>query len=477
MLLTNLLKNVEKYMMIGNDINIRHLSHCSSLCVKDTLFFAIDGTKEDGAKYVEEAIECGAIAVVTNKRLKVNIAQIIVDDVRETMSLIAKAFYHNASDKLKIIGIVGTNGKTTSSFIIKNILTFAGFTVGVVGTNGVYIDNNRISEDLTTPDPIDLHKYLDIMKKAKVDYVIMEVSAHAIDLKKIKGIRFKVGLYTNISNEHLDYFGTMKNYTKCKLSFFNNDIVDEAVYNIDDDYGVELARNYNVPNITYGLDSPSNTFAIDIVESIDGTKFIVNSLDSIFKIDTKLLGKHNVYNILGAMSVCKLLNINDKYIELGVNTIDKIDGRCNVIRVNNNYVIIDFAHTPDGFEKILSTIRGVCKGKVITLFGCVGYSDTRKRSIMGNVASRYSDYIILTSDNPGDTDIKKINRDIKSGFKKYKNYIEIDDRRDAIKYGLGLLCSSDVLVLLGKGGEHKQIIMNEIFKYNEEEVVNNLING
>ncbi len=478
MKVSKLLNDVEKFLLIGEDVDVTSLSNKSKGCKKNCLFFCIDGINNDGSKFVQEAILNGAVCVVSNKKLKVNVTQVIVDDVRSCMSLIAKNFYGNACDKLKIIGITGTNGKTTSSFIIQHILNVAGFSVGVIGTNGVFIDNKLISEDLTTPDPIELHYYFKEMKKSNCDFVIMEASAHAICLKKLVGIKFRVGLFTNITNEHLDFFGNMKNYSKCKLSFFKKENVDEAVFNVDNAYGRLLAKLNQIPNITYGIYNPSNTFAINIETSFNGSKFFVNSLDSIFDIKTNLIGEHNVYNILGAISVCKLLNIRDEYILKGVNTLLQVDGRCNVTKLNNNnYIIVDFAHTPDGFEKILGVFRKLVKGKLITIFGCVEYSDTKKRVLMGKVASAYSDYIILTADNPNNTSVFKINRDIKAGFKKFKNYTEIEDRKKAIEYGISLLCKNDALIILGKGGEHKQLIMGNAIKYNEQEVVNNLLNS
>lgn len=476
MKVSKLVSNVQKYLLIGEDVDVTSLSNKSKGCKKNCLFFCIDGINNNGVKFVNEAIENGATCVITSKKLKINVTQIIVDDVRECMSKISKTFYGNACDKLKIIGITGTNGKTTSSFIIQHILNVAGFSVGVIGTNGVFIDNKLISEDLTTPDPIELHYYFKEMKKQNCDFVIMEASAHAIYLKKLVGINFRVGLFTNITNEHLDFFGSMKNYAKCKLSFFNKENIKEAVYNVDSAYGRLLAKLNEIPSITYGIYNPSNTFAINIETSFNGSKFVVNALDTIFKIDTKLIGEHNVYNILGAISVCKLLNIRDEYIEQGVNSLLQVDGRCNVTKLNNNnYIIVDFAHTPDGFEKILGVFRKLVKGKLITIFGCVEYSDVKKRVLMGKVASNYSDYIILTSDNPNNTSVFKINRDIKAGFKRFKNYTEIEDRKKAIEYGISLLCKNDALLILGKGGEHKQVVMGNVLKYNEQEVVNNLL--
>ncbi len=476
MKLVNLLNGLDKYMFIGNDVEIKHLSNKSGGCKNDTLFFCINGINNCGYNFVEDAIKNGASAIVTDKKLKVNATQIIVDDVRYAMSKISKIFYGECCDKLKIIGITGTNGKTTSSFIIKHILNVAGFKVGIIGTNGVYIDNKLISEDLTTPDPIDLHYYFKRMVNAKVDFCIMEVSAHAIDLKKIVGVKFRVGMFTNITNEHLDYFGNMRNYARTKLSLFTKEYVDEAVVNVDNSYGKLIAKMNTVPSVTYGIYNPSNSFAINMETSFLGSKFVVNALDSIFNIETTLIGEHNIYNILGAISVCKLLNIRDELIELGVNSLKQVDGRCNVTKLNNNnYVIVDFAHTPDGFENVLKVFRKLVKGKLITIFGCVEYSDIKKRIMMGKIASNYSDYIILTADNPNNTLVSKINRDIKAGFKKFKNYIEIEDRKKAIEYGFGLLCKNDAVLILGKGGETKQLILGKSIRYNEQEVVNNLL--
>lgn len=475
MRLSNLIVDIEKYIFIGEDVDINNLSHNSKNCTSGTLYFAISGTTYNGKDYVEEAISNGAVAIITESKLDINIPQVIVDNVRKSMAYISKAFYGNACDKLKIIGIVGTNGKTTSSYILKHILEFGKHKVGVIGTNGVYIGNKYIEEELTTPDPINLHNYFLRMLKSKVEYVIMEVSAHAIDLYKIAGIKFDVGLYTNISNEHLDYFGTMENYANCKMKFFDELYINEAVINIDDDYGIKIARMNAVPSITYGIHNPANTFAVNIDMSLYGTKFVVNILDEIFDINTKLIGVHNVYNILGAISVCKILGVDNDVISNGISVLQKVDGRCNIIKRGSNYIVIDFAHTPDGFENILSTIKSFANGKVVTVFGCVGYSDSIKRSLMGEVASKYSDFVILTADNPNYAQVSSINNDIKKGFDKFESYIEIEDRVEAIKFGLGMLCKSDVLVLLGKGGERKQVINGEAIEYNELQIVNNLL--
>ena len=476
MRLVDLIEDIDKYLYIGEDVEISHLSHHSDLCEMGSLFFAIEGTKINGTKYIESAISNGAVAVVTSKKLKVNIPQVIVDNVRLAMAIISKKFYDNACDRLKIIGIVGTNGKTTSSYLIKNILAVSGFSVGLIGTNGIYIDNNRIAEDLTTPDPIDIHRYISYMVESGVDYCIMEVSAHAIDLYKVAGIKFKVGLYTNISNEHLDYFVSMKNYINCKKKFFDSRYIEEAVINVDDEVGMSIAKKNSIPCVTYGMYNPSNTFAVNVVSNINGSKFVVNALDSIISIETSLIGEYNVYNILGAISVCKLLSIRDENIECGIRSLENIEGRCNITKIkNNNYIVIDFAHTPDGMENILSVLRRMSKGKIVTIFGCVDYSDTKKRSLMGQVASKYSDYIILTSDNPNFADVKTINKDIKYGFHKFKNYTEIEDRVEAIRYGMSMLCQDDMLVILGKGGEKKQVVCGEKLEYNEQKIVNNLL--
>lgn len=478
MKITTLLKNVSFVEIIGDDVNIKHISNKSTSCKKQSLFFCIIGVDHKGSDYLDEAIQNGAVAVVTSKKIKTNITQIVVQNVRSDMAIIAGNFYNNPSKKLKVIGITGTNGKTTSSFIIKNILEVAGFKVCIIGTNGVFIDNKLINQELTTPDPIELNQYFNQMIKQNLDYCIMEVSAHAIALNKIEGIYFRVGMFTNLTNEHLDFFGNMKNYAKCKMSFFDPKHMQEAVVNVDETYGREIAKRNAIPCVSYGVYNPCNSFAIKIETSLQGSQFFANVLDSLMDIKTNLIGEHNVYNILGAMSVCKLLSIRDEIIEKGVENCPEIDGRFNVIKLNNNnHIIIDFAHTPDGFEKILSLLRRLVKGKLVTLFGCVEYSDTKKRTLMGKIARMYSDYILLTADNPNNTSVLKINKDIKAGFKKFKNYTEFENRCEAITYGIGMLCKNDALVLLGKGGENKQVLFGEKTPYNEREIVNNLLNN
>lgn len=458
------------------DVNINSLFHSSKDCERNSLYFCITGTKVDGHNYADEAIKNGAVALIVEKYLPVDVPQILVQNTRIAMSQIANNFYDKSAEKLKIILIVGTNGKTTTSMILAKILRTCGKSVGVVGTNGVYFDEElSLPCDLTTPDPIEMHYIFSQLVAFKIEYVIIEASAHAIFLNKLYGIKSLIGIFTNITNEHLDFFGTMENYASVKMNFFNEDSMENAIINIDDKYGKELADKIKIPYLTYGIFNPSNTFAVDIKTSMKGTSFIVNSDDTLLKINTKLVGDFNVYNILAGITAGLMLGCKVECIEKALKKLERVDGRFNVYELPNNIkIIIDFAHTPDGFEKTLSLVKLLRKGRIITLFGCVEYSDSNKRKLMGEVADKYSDYLVLTADNPNKTSVQEISKDIVAGIKKCK-YEIIEDRKVAISKAFGELIKNDTLVLLGKGAEKHQKINGILMDYSDIDVVKNLL--
>ncbi len=476
--LSQLLENVQVLSKQNfKDVNINSLFHSSKDCERNSLYFCITGTKVNGHDFASEAIENGAVALVVEKFLPYDIPQILVPNTRIAMSQIAKNFYDKASDKLKIVSIVGTNGKTTTSMILAKILRTCGKSVGVIGTNGVFFDEElSLPCDLTTPDPIEMHYIFSQLVAFKIEYVIIEASAHAIFLNKLYGVKSEIGIFTNISNEHLDFFGSMENYSNVKLNFFNETNMKNAIVNIDDKYGKELINKLKIPYLTYGIFNPSNTFAVNIKTSMKGTSFIANSNDVLLKINTKLVGDFNVYNILAGITAGLMLNCNVSCIEKALKELERVDGRFNVFELNNNIkVIIDFAHTPDGFEKTLSLVKMLRKGRIITLFGCVEYADKNKRKLMGEVADKYSDYLVLTADNPNNTSVEEISKDIVAGIKKCK-YEIIEDRETAIKSAFDGLLKNDTLVLLGKGAEKYQKIKGNLVDYSDVDVVKKLLN-
>lgn len=469
--------------LIGDDgeivgdknVEINSLTFKSAEVKKGSLYFCLKGENFDGHNFAREVSSLGASAIVVEKLQQVNIPQVLVKNTRSALSKFCAKFYQNPEKSLKFIGITGTNGKTTSTFIIKSILKEAGYKVGVIGTQGKFINGRSYKTNLTTPDPTELFATLRKMVDMKVDYVVMEASAHAIYLNKLDGITFEVGVITNITQDHLDFFNTMKHYEKTKISFLNSKHVKTAVVNIDDSRIRNNLSKINVPTISYGLNNPSDVFALDIEKSLSCSKFVVNALDSVFKVECNLVGQFNVYNILAGISTCYALGVNEKTIIRGLKKVKAPLGRFSVINLSKDItVIIDFAHTPDGMENVLKTIKDVYFEKLICVFGCGGNRDTGKRSIMGSIAEKYSNYVVITSDNPRFEDPSKILDDIEKGMKK-DNHIKIVDRREAIKYALTLVQDGGVIALLGKGAELYQDINGVKTPYNDFEEIEKIL--
>ena len=475
MRLKNILKDVETTKTYGyKNCNIKSITHVSKDVEKDGMFICLSGQNFDGNDYAMEAIKNGAKCIVTEVDKEIlGVTTIVVKNIRLVMSIIAKNFFNRCVDDLKVIGIVGTSGKTTTSLIIAQILSQNDKNIGVIGTNGIFIGNIKISNKFTTPDPLDLHYIFFQMKSLGVKTVIMEVSAQAIALSKVYGINFDVCVFTNISNEHMDFFGSMEKYARCKMDFFDKKNMKECVVNIDDFYGRELAYKTNVPCISIGVLSPANSFAIEIDTTLDCLRFTANILDDIIPVKTRLVGDYNVYNILSALTVCKLLGVEESVLKSGVNNLEQIPGRLHVFEKNDKKVIVDFAHTPDSFEKTLSFVKRFASGKLITIFGCVGYSDQAKRIEMGKIASKYSDRIIITTDNRDRVPFDEIAKDVAIGIDKAFDYVE--NRKEAIEFGYNLLKSNDILCVLGKGAEDFQKIDGERIAYSDIDEVKRVL--
>lgn len=478
MKLSTLLNGIQYVSNNYVDVEISDLTHNSKNVKTGSLFFALCDGKHDGREYIQEAISCGAVAIVYSGKVDFdcmqNVVLINVADVRFAMSMLARNYFGRPDEKLCMIGVVGSNGKTTTSTIIYDVLHYAGKSVGLVGTNGVQFCDQIFDTGMTTPDPIELHSYLSQMLLCGVEYVIMEVSAHAIFYQKIAGMKFDIGVFTNISNEHLDFFGDMDNYAHVKKSFFSANYVKECVINIDDDLGMEIAYDSDVPCVSCGLTRPANIFAVDIVTSFDKMTFVVNAFDDILRIKSHLIGDYNVYNIMASIGVCRLLGLDDNTITQNIKKIEHVDGRWQVFNCQNDKkVVVDFAHTPDGFENVLSLVKSLRRGKITTIFGCVGYSDSEKRTKMGEVASKYSDKIVITTDNICDADFKNVADDILKNVS--CEYKIIENRKQAIIECFSQMVGAETLVVLGKGNEKYQKIGDKKIPYSDIDVVQSLI--
>ncbi len=422
---------------------------------KGSLYVAIEGRTHDGHDYIKEAIYNGAVAVVAESYIEdIEIPFFIVSDSRKAYALMCKNFFDNPQRELKIIGITGTNGKTTVSYIIDAILKRSGYKTGVIGTLKYIVGDEEQDANLTTPDPFELYGLLRKMADNGVNYVTMEISAHALYLSKIYGLKTAVSIFTNLSQDHLDFFETMDEYKKAKKILFSPEFTGVAVINADDPAGQEIIRDTECLKLSYGLKEPSDAFAINCNFNNEGVKFILNVCDEIIEVNSKLYGEFNLYNTLAAATCAKILSIPLETVAQTMHEMKEVSGRFNVVKRGQKTVIIDYAHTPDGLKNVLTAARALTEGKLICVFGCGGNRDTLKRPIMGEIAAASSDFVVVTSDNPRLENPYDIMSQIEKGVKKHTNdYVMIVDRESAIEYALSIASSKDLVVIAGKGAE------------------------
>lgn len=476
MLLDELIKGVEVIKVKGKrNLQIESVIIDSNLTSVNSLFVCISGYGYDGHSFVSQAERYGAVAVVTEKEIETSLTQIIVANSRKAISIIAKKFYSNVADEMKIIGVTGTNGKTTTANLIYNVLKDSGVKCGCIGTLGVSYNDKFIEPTLTTPDPLELHKYLYQMNSEGIDTVVMEVSAHAIYLDKIEGLKFKVGIFTNCTQDHLDFFKDIEEYERAKLKFFDKNFVEYVVTNSDDEVGRKILEK-NSGAVSYGIENPSDVFAIEIKEKTSGTQFIINLFDLIYKVDLRLIGIFNVYNALATATVCALLGIKAKNVISSLQTIDGISGRLENVYKGEFNVFVDYAHTPDGLLKVLKSLRSISKKRLICVFGCGGNRDAKKRFKMGEISGEFADLTIITTDNPRFEEPMDIICEIEKGLlTKSKNYVIIQDRSQAINYALNNAKLGDTILIAGKGCERYQEILGIKHLYNDKDTVKDFV--
>jgi UDP-N-acetylmuramoyl-L-alanyl-D-glutamate--2,6-diaminopimelate ligase len=505
MRLKKLLAGLNVQIFSGEDIEITGLYHNSKSVKPGGLYFALKNND-----YVGDAVTNGAVAVVTAEQCY-GVSCAMTDDPRLVMALASKRFYKNVADKMKIIGVVGTNGKTTTAYMVKHILeTAAGRRVGFIGTTGIFGAGGEFDgvTGLTTPDPIDLHRALYQMYKNKIRTVVMEVSAHAIHYKKVAGIKFAGAVWTNISQDHLDFFNCFDDYKNAKISFFRDTKIKFAVINADDEYGEEIYRALSPKTkaITYSIGSRSGIWpyeirpacsaarisADNIILSGGGSDFTVNVLGPVH---IPICGEFNVYNALSAAAVALRLGVKPDKIKSALNSMAQVPGRFNTYDVNGVTVIIDYAHTPDGLQKILTSARALLPdggiNKLICVFGCGGDRDRSKRPIMGRISAEAADFTVITSDNPRTEDPDAIIAEIERGIntadvaaviddmleKTGGKYTKITDRTEAIKHAVSSAKPGDIVVIAGKGHEYCMDINGAKIPYSDAEVVDTIIHG
>ncbi len=464
----------KKWLEEHEDTDITGIAYDSRNVLPGNVFVCIKGFETDGHKFAQMAVKNGASVIVAEEKIDVDVPVWYVENSRTEIAEMACKYYDNPSKKFRLVGITGTNGKTTITYLIKSIVEAAGMRAGVIGTNQNIIGDKVLvtqSTTPTTPNALELQQLFAEMAESDAECVVMEVSSHALELERVHGCQFDVGVFTNLTRDHLDFHKTMENYLKAKAKLF--DISNKGVVNFDDNGGKKIAENAPCDIIKVGLREGCDITAKNISITARGTDFEVDYNGKTYPVHIVIPGKFSVYNAICAMGAAIQLGIDMDTIIKGLVNAGGVVGRVEVVPTDTDYtVIIDYAHTPDGLENIISTVQDFAKGDVITLFGCGGDRDNTKRPIMGEIAGKLSDFSIITSDNPRTEDPAAIVNEIEEGMKKTDGkYTVIVDRREAIGYALDHAKKDDVIILAGKGQETYQIIGKEKHDFDERAVV------
>lgn len=474
----DLLNNLDFSIISGElDININKIVYDNRKIEPGDVFFCIKGFKTDGHNFAEAAIAAGASAIVCQdviEGLDTCCTVIKVENTRKALAIAASNYYGEPSKKLKIIGITGTNGKTTSTFMMKAILEEAGYKVGLIGTIVNYIGDRKIVSQRTTPESLELHQMFKEMVDNKVTHCVMEVSSHSLALHRVHGIEFSEAIFTNLTQDHLDFHETFENYYNAKLLLFKNSRV--SIVNIDSEYGKRILNDVTNEKVIYGLNEHSLLSAENIIMHSNGIEFDLTYRGETVPVYLNIPGRYNIYNALGSATACVMEGATLSDVKRALDKIF-VPGRCEIVTKGYNLgfeVIIDYAHSPDSLENILKTAREFTKGRLITVFGCGGDRDKGKRSIMGKIASQHSDLVIVTSDNPRTEEPMDIIKDILNGIEN-NNYEVVENRKDAIKRAIKLAVPKDVIVVAGKGHEDYQELKNGKIHFDEREVIGEAI--
>lgn len=483
MILKSLLKGLDYEVIKGNEESkVQNIRYDNRKIEQGDAFVCVKGFKVDGHSFIGDAIKKGANVLIVQEDVSVqeDITIIKVRDTRKALAIMSSNYFGNPKDKLKIIGITGTNGKTTSAFIIKSILEKAGFMTGLIGTIANYIGNKKVDAVRTTPESYELHELFKNMVDAGVEYCVMEVSSHSLDLDRVYGVQFEEGIFTNLTRDHLDFHKTFENYYNAKFKLFERS--NHSIINLDDPYGANIVKDIEERGVktkvsTFSIEKESDFKAFEIKSHSNGSEFKVN-LEKVEEFYINIPGEYNIYNSLGCIICAHNLNIPMDKIKEGLSDV-VIPGRCELVAKEKNLpysIIIDYAHTPDGLENVLTTVKAFTKNRMISVFGCGGDRDKVKRPQMGKIGCELSDIVIITSDNPRSEEPMDIINDIVKPLN-YDNFVIEVNRKEAIRKAMNMALEGDVIVIAGKGHETYQILKDETIHFDEREVVYDILEG
>ena len=463
-------------------LDVQAISCDSRKVTKDALFVALQGGQHNGLEFIKDAIRNGASVVVSSERMNVQRAAypkvcfLTADDPKEFLDAATRRLYGNPSSEVKTIGITGTNGKTTVSYLIESILGASGHKSGVIGTVNYRIAGEIMPSLNTTPDFVFNQHFLSLLVKKHIPYCAMEVSSHALDQHRVQFINFRTAVFTNLTSDHLDYHKSRERYFAAKAQLFTQlEPKGIAIINIDDVYGRQLCTMTDANVITYGITHQADVMAQDVHMSFAGNRFFIMHGGQEIEIKAKLIGKFNIYNMLAAAAACMAEGIPLGIVKKGIERLEFVPGRLETVALGQDFpVFIDYAHTEDALENVLTTIHEVSKARIILVFGCGGDRDKSKRPLMGKVAGRLADIAIVTSDNPRSEPPQSIIDQIISGFQKNNYKIEVN-RKAAIYQALAMAGQGDLVLIAGKGHEDYQILVDKKIDFNERQIIKEYI--
>ena len=483
MKLTDVINGLDILNITGNlDIDITNIQYDSRKVTQGTLFICVKGFNVDGHEFIQKAIEQGAKAFLVQEDIQIEGYTFVkVEDTRKSMAKVATNFYENPSSKMDVIGVTGTNGKTSITTFLSEILSSENKKVGLVGTIKIFDGEKEVESNSTTPESIDLQRYFSDMVNNNCDYCAMEVSSHSLVLNRVEDTQFKIGLFNNLTPDHLDFHKDLEDYREAKEKLFYKTTVANII-NIDDNGGAKIyenIKNLKTPAYTYGIDNEADFRASNIKIDARGVSYTLKTPTYEEEIFVPVPGKFTVYNTLAVIAACYMLNISKDVIIDGLKNTGGVAGRFETITNDKGIsVIVDYAHTPDALENILNTAKEFAKGNIITVFGCGGDRDTTKRPLMGNIAQKLSDIAIVTSDNPRTEEPKAIIEDILKGLDTNKeNYKVVIDRKEAIERAIEMAKKDDIVIIAGKGHENYQIIGKVKHHFDDKEIAQEFLNN